>query len=153
MEPIEDILMKEVKTVSEPLAIDIVELSAKRGKNGLNIIVVIYKQGGVTIQDCERVSQLFNDRLAILQVLDEENYNLQVSSPGLYRVLKNSNEYSLFKSRDVKVFLKKPLRSKYTSTELEGRLEGINNEALVLDIKGERVHIPLMQINKTKLNG
>jgi ribosome maturation factor RimP len=153
MEPIEDMLIEEVKKVSEPLGIDIVELSAKRGKNGLNIIVVIYKQDGVTIQDCERVSQLFNDRLAILQVLDEENYNLQISSPGLYRVLKNSSEYSLFKSRDVKVFLKNSLKSKYGSTELEGRLEGIKNEALVLDFKGKRVHIPLTQINKTKLNG
>jgi ribosome maturation factor RimP len=53
----------------------------------------------------------------------------------------------------VKVFLKESLRSKYTSTELEGRLEGIKNEALILDIKGERVHVPLTQINKTKLNG
>ncbi len=153
MDTLEDILMREVKTVSDPLGIDIVELSAKKGKNGLNIIVVIYKQGGVTIQDCERVSQLFNDRLAILHVLDEDNYNLQVSSPGLYRALKNLNEYSLFKSRDVKVFLKKPLKGKYNTFELEGRLEGIEKEALILDIKGERVNVPLIQINKTKLNG
>ena len=149
----QDILMKELIKLSEPMGVDIVELSAKRGKYGLNILVVIYKDGGVTIRDCEKLSQLYNDRLAILKPIEEENYTLQVSSPGLYREFKNKKEYSLFQTRKVKVIVKKPYAEQYRSGIVEGILERIKDNTVILDIDGEKIAIPFTEISKTKLNG
>ena len=153
MGTLKNILMEEIKKISEPLHVSIVELSVKKGKNGLHILVVIYKEGGVTIVDCEKVSRLFNNRLTILKPIEEGNYNLQVSSPGIYRVLKDKSEYNLFKSRPVKVILKKQFSGMYKSGVLKGILEGIKHDIATIDVEGERLDIPLERISKTKLNG
>lgn len=148
-----EILLTELKKITDPLNITVVELEPKRGPNGLNIIVIIYKDGGVTIHDCEKVSRLFNDRLVILKPIEGENYNLQVSSPGIHRIFKNKNEYNLFKSKDVKVILTGPFDDRYKSAIIEGKLKGIENDIVTIEIDGEMVSIPLNKISKTKLNG
>ena len=65
----------------------------------------IDKPGGVTINDCEALSRVFND------VLDEEEYIdhayiFEVSSPGLTRQLKKEKDYIRCSGRpvDVKLF-------------------------------------------------
>lgn len=76
-------------------------------KEGPNYYLRIYidKEGGVNIQDCQITSR------AIEAVLDEkdfikEQYILEVSSPGLDRVLKKDREFEKFKGRlvDVKLY-------------------------------------------------
>ncbi|HEB31520.1 MAG TPA: hypothetical protein ENI15_11700, partial [Spirochaetes bacterium] len=56
-----EILNEEVEKITIPLGLKTIELDAKRGPNGLNIIAVIDKDGGVTISDCEKVTRLLND--------------------------------------------------------------------------------------------
>jgi ribosome maturation factor RimP len=153
MDDIEEVLLKELKKVSEPLDIKIVELVVKKGKGGLNIKAIIYKDEGVTIGDCERISNLFNSRLSLLPNIEEENYNLQVSSPGLYRVFKDQKEYDIFKSRPVKIILKQPLDSGGKVTVLEGELLGIKDDIVAVEVEGKQLNIPLNRISKTKLNG
>ncbi len=152
MDSLKEILLKEVKKISDPLNINVVELGAKRGPNGLNIIVIIDKEEGVTLNDCEKISRLFNDRLEILEPIEEENYNLQVSSPGMHRIFKNKNEYNLFKSKDVKVILKEPVDDIYKSAILEGKLRGFEDDIVTIEVDGETISIPLDSISKTKLN-
>ncbi|MCK4804647.1 MAG: ribosome maturation factor RimP [Spirochaetes bacterium] len=152
MASIKEILLKEVKKISDPLNITVVELNAKRGPNGLNIIVIIDKEEGVTLNDCEKISRLFNDRLEILEPIEEENYNLQVSSPGIHRIFKNKNEYNLFKSKDVKVMLKEPFDDIYKSAILEGKLRGLEDDIVTIEVDGETISIHLDSISKTKLN-
>ena len=76
-------------------------------KEGRDYYLRIYidKEGGVNIQDCQITSR------AIESVLDEkdfikEQYILEVSSPGLDRVLKKDREFEKFKGRlvDVKLY-------------------------------------------------
>jgi ribosome maturation factor RimP len=153
MEILEETLKEELKKVCDPLDLEIVELSAKRGKNGLNIKAVIYRGSGVTIRDCEKVSILFNNRLSILGPIDDENYSLQVSSPGLYREFKDSHEYSLFLTRPVKLILKEPDPNLGNAVCLTGILEGYIDNTVVLNENGIMHRIPLSRIKKTKLNG
>jgi ribosome maturation factor RimP len=153
MDPFENTVKDELAKITEPLHLRLIEVSAKRARNGLNIIVVVDKDGGVTIADCELVTKLLNDRFSVLQTFDQENYNLQVSSPGMFRVFKRMEEYDLFQSRNVKVILKEPLSSGQTSTVLEGKLEGIDDAIVTILVDDERLNIPLEKISKTKLNG
>ncbi len=153
MEDIQEVLFNEVIKISEPLNIRIIECSAKRGKNGLNIKVVIDKDGGVTIDDCEKITRLFNSRVEILEIIGEENYNLQVSSPGIDREFKDKKEYNIFLSRDVVVTLKKPLNDRNTSTVIKGKLLGMKNGIVNVEVSGKILTIPLKKIHKAKLNG
>jgi len=148
-----EILKEEIEKITNPLGLKTVELDAKRGPNGLNIIAVIHKDGGVTISDCEKVTRLLNDRLAILHPDEIDNYTLQVSSPGTRRVFKDKKEYELFNSKDVKVILLEPLDSTGGLTIIEGKLTGFKDDVVEIEAEGELVLIPLNKIRKTKLNG
>ena len=50
------------------------------------------KEGGVTIDDCEKVSRAFSDLLDQEDFI-EDAYILEVSSPGLGRPLKKEKDY------------------------------------------------------------
>lgn len=153
METLKDILLSELEKLTVPLQIRIIEVSTKRGKSGLHIKVVIDKDNGVTVHDCEKISRLYNDRLEILETVEEENYTLEVSSPGIQRVLKEKSEYNLFHSRRVKVILKEPLNKGSHDTILTGKLEGIAHDIVTLIVDGKKLGIPVDKINKTRLDG
>ncbi len=147
-----DILLRETKKVTDPLNISIVELRSKESKSGLNINIIIEKEGGITLDDCEKVTRLLNDRLAILDEIDTENYRLQVSSPGLSRVFKSKKEYEIFKSRPVIVYLEEPIEN--FGREVKGILEGLEGDKVkIKDNSGQILLLELKKIKKTKLNG
>ncbi len=91
-------------------------------KEGPNYYLRIYidKENGVNIQDCQITSR------AIEKVLDEkdyikEEYILEVSSPGLDRVLKKDREFEKFKGRlvDVKLYEAINKQKSFTGTLIE----------------------------------
>jgi ribosome maturation factor RimP len=123
----------------------------------LHIRAVIDKYNGVTLNDCEQVTRLFNERLDILEVIDSDAYTLEISSPGLYRVFKRKEEYEAFRSRQVKVFLKEPLEQGPEAhrgrRELGGILMGLENDTVMLKTSEDTVEIPYRLVSKTKLDG
>ena len=92
----------------------------------------IDKEGGVSIDDCESVSRALNE------VLDREDfidgsYIMEVSSPGLGRVLKKDRhlEYSLGEEVEVKLF--KPLNG---SKDFEGVLKAYDKDTITVETAG-----------------
>lgn len=92
----------------------------------------IDKEGGVSIDDCESVSRALNE------VLDREDfidgsYIMEVSSPGLGRVLKKDRhlEYSLGEEVEVKLF--KPLNG---SKDFEGVLKAYDKDTVTIETAG-----------------
>lgn len=62
----------------------------------------IDKEGGVTLADCERMSGMLGERLDNSELLPS-SYVLEVSSPGMDRVLKKEKDFNKFAGRKVKV--------------------------------------------------
>jgi len=147
-------LYEEVLKVTEPIGLVVVDLAIKKGKRGTNIYLVIHKDTGVTIHDCEKVSRLLNDRLSVLETVGvEKDYSLQVSSPGLFREFKNKREYIIFRSRQVKIILKKPYEDISNNPVLEGKLMSMEDDIVSVEIAGKTMELPLRRISTTKLNG
>jgi len=69
---------------------------------------------------------------------------LEVSSPGLERVIKSRTEYELFTGRGVSVLA--------AGERQEGIIAGVTEDSLLLDCKGERKIIKFEQIRKAKLD-
>ena len=65
----------------------------------------IDKEGGITINDCEAVSRLFNEKLDQEDFI-EESYIMEVSSPGLGRPLKKEKDYkrSIGKELEIRTY-------------------------------------------------
>ncbi len=93
--------------------------------------VYIDKEGGVGIDDCELVSRALDEKLG--DDLTEQPYIMEVSSPGLDRVLKRDAEYTKYKGRlvDVKLFKALDGIKEYRGSliGLEGGNVAIENEA------------------------
>jgi ribosome maturation factor RimP len=155
MEDTRKILLDEFERVLDPLSIHIVQLSVYTGKRGLNIRVVIHREGGITLDDCEQVTRIFNDILTILEPIDENNYTLQVSSPGIDRVFRSEKEYNIFRSAHVKIIVDESFQNAEGGV-IRGVLKELDGGCVILvpDTKPEKeLSIPLSSIKKAQLDG
>ena len=117
-----------------------------RGRGSL-LRIYIDQPEGITLDDCSRVSHQIS---GILDVEDpiEENYNLEVSSPGLDRPLFGRRDFERFIGN--RVTLK--LRTKISGQRrFVGKLLGMEQEEILLAVGDETLRLPLGQIDKAKL--
>lgn len=104
--------------------------------------------GGIGTDDCEKVSRYLSTRLDELDPI-EQNYYLEVSSPGMDRALLKESDYVRYAGRFVDVTLYQGINGKKTYF---GKLSGIEDGNLVLfDEKENRIEIPMEKVAKTKL--
>lgn len=66
--------------------------------------LVVHGPKGVTLGDCERVTRNAEDLVEEAKLISG-SYVLEVSSPGLDRVLKSDREFDIFRGRKMKVRL------------------------------------------------
>jgi ribosome maturation factor RimP len=85
--PAEQRLSDELRPVIEGLGYQLVEIRAKRLKDGYAVHVVLHRTEGITVDDCAEVHTTILPRIQIIE--DEQDINLEVSSPGIDRVLKS----------------------------------------------------------------
>ncbi|MGO9626901.1 MAG: ribosome maturation factor RimP [Steroidobacteraceae bacterium] len=104
-------------------------------------------QGGISVDDCATVSH------AVSQILDAEDpikghYTLEVSSPGLDRVLRKRAHFERFVGEGVFVELKLPIEGRRRFT---GTLKSVVGEAIVVEVDGRAHELPLDRIQKARL--
>ena len=109
--------------------------------------IYIDSGAGVTLEDCERVSHRVSGVLDVEDPIAGE-YLLEVSSPGLDRLLFNRDQYQQFVGETVKVWLSGTVDNRKRIT---GRIEAVTGETLVLDESGREFQIPLGEIEKARL--
>lgn len=100
---------------------------------------------GVTIDDCEVVSQHLT-RLFAVENIDYDR--LEVSSPGLDRLLKKAADFSRFSGQDVHLRLRAPLNGQRNFT---GVLGGMEDGRLCIDTGGRTMTFELAQVEKVRL--
>lgn len=92
--------------------------------------VLIDKEGGVDILDCEAVSRKVSDLLDELDPI-EASYIFEVSSAGAERPLKRPSDFQQFMGSPVLLKTYKPVNGR---KEFAGRLAGYDNGAVELDM-------------------
>lgn len=109
--------------------------------------VYIDKEGGIGINDCEFVSRALDEKLG--DDLTEQPYIMEVSSPGIDRVLKRDREYIKYKDRLVDVKLFKAIDG---NKEFRGRLVGLIDDKVVINAEsGERLEFNKKDVAATRL--
>ncbi|MCR5715528.1 MAG: ribosome maturation factor RimP [Lachnospiraceae bacterium] len=93
----------------------------------------IDKEGGVTIEDCETVSRALSDILDADDFI-EDAYILEVSSPGLGRVLKKDKHLSYSLGEQVELKTYKPIDGQ---KEFEGVLNAFDADTITLTMEDE----------------
>lgn len=98
--------------------------------------VYIDKEGGISLDECKEVSKELSPKLDENDFI-EENYYLEISSPGIDRALKRDKEFVKYKGRDVEIKLYKAVDG---VKQFEGELVGLDDENnIVVIINNEEV--------------
>lgn len=145
-----------ISPILDSMAIELVDLEYKHEGREWFLRIFIDKEGGVTLDDCEKVSR---EAGVVLEVEDliHTAYRLEVSSPGIDRPLKKAADYERFTGHLIKVkTLEKldPDQRGYTRKTFIGTLLGIENGRISLqqtDKKGGIVEFALDEIAKANL--
>jgi ribosome maturation factor RimP len=139
-------LIELIEPALERLGYELTDLDAHFGRRGL-LRVYIDSESGVTLADCERVSEQLG---AFLDVEDPlpGSYVLEVSSPGLDRRLRKAEHFRRFAGERVKIELKEPRGDR---RRLTGRLLGTEGETVTVDVDGEEWRIALNDIAVARL--
>ena len=118
----------------------------KEGKNWV-LRVFIDKEGGVTLEDCQKISSLVGDLIEVEEVI-EPAYTMEVSSPGLNRVLKKEKDFIRFSGKKIGIQCHAPLngRKKFT-----GILKDFKNQSIHLEVDGQLQIIPINRVAKANL--
>ena len=101
--------------------------------------------------DCERVSQQLSVILDVEELVPGPGYILEISSPGMDRVLKTAADFRRFRGRLAKISTTEPVgQAKF----FEGRLLGFAEGRVQMELKGKEarmVEIPFETIRKANL--
>ena len=143
---IESKVEKRLKPIIENLNYELYDVQyVKEGKD-YYLRIIIDKDGIIDIDDCEIVNN------AITDILDEEDYikeqyYLEVSSPGLERVLRKKEHFLKQIGNEISVKLFKAIDKE---KELIGVLKEYNDNEIILVMDNKNINIDLKNIALAK---
>jgi ribosome maturation factor RimP len=152
----ESIIIDRIARLVEP-AVEaegyyLVDLEFKTdGGSGVLRLFIDKPAGGITLDDCEKVSHLLSPMLDAENII-EGRYFLEVSSPGINRRIKKRADFERFVGAKVKMHLSPPLDGRKNIT---GIIEGVEGDEVL--IKDERSgsqklsRIPITGITRANL--
>lgn len=109
--------------------------------------IYIDAEAGITLEDCERVSRQLSGVLDVADPIAGE-YLLEVSSPGLDRLLFTAAQYERFVGETVKVRLSGTYEDR---RKITGTIERVAGETVILNEAGKEFHIPLHEIDRARI--
>jgi len=142
---------KQVSELIDPILSEMrfelidVEYLSDRGRWVLR--VYIDKEGGVTLDDCAKVSGELGDLIDIKNII-EHDYVLEVSSPGLNRPLKKEADFIRAIGKKIKVRTRAPVDGR---RNFSGVLRDFKEQKLALDSEGGLVSLAWSGIEKANL--
>ena len=139
MANIEEKVEKLVESTIEEMGYDLSDVEyAKEGKNYF-LRIFIDKLEGIELKDCEIVNEAINDLLDKADYIQEQ-YFLEVSSPGIERVIRKDKQ--LRQNLGKEIYIKLFQKDQNGKKEYEGRLKNFNEETIQLeDMEIERKNI------------
>ncbi len=137
-------IINDLEPILKAMGIFLVEANAAVVKHVYNIRLVIYREEGITLNDCEEVNKVIRPRLDLLT--DSRDMSLEITSPGIDRRIKGVREYAVFKGKYVKILLD-------DETEwISGKIEESDGETLVLLVGEDKKTFSLDSVRKGKLD-
>ena len=118
---------------------------AKEGKDYF-LRIFIDKPDGIDLNDCEKVNDGINSLLDEADYIKEQ-YFLEVSSPGIERVLRKDSHLQSAIGKEIEIKLFKPLNNK---KEYVGILEKFDEENIVIRQENEELQIDRKNISLMK---
>lgn len=147
MAKIEEKVESLVKEKIEKIGYELYDvLYVKEGSNKI-LRIVIDSENGISLDDCEKVNNEIKETIDEANPI-EEQYFLEISSPGIERLLRKDWQLKKFKGADVNIKLFK--KDENGKKEYTGTLGEVTENTLDVDVDGQNVTIDRKIISQVK---
>ena len=127
---------------------ELVELEfARQGRHGV-LRLFVDREGGVTLDHCQALSQLVSPILDAADFIDG-SYMLEVSSPGIDRPLRKPEDFQRFAGERVKLKTETPVEGR---KRFRGTLAGFRDGLVQLECDGETYSVHVENVRKANLD-
>ena len=144
-------IVERLRAMIHPIVLnegmEVVDIEYRRESGGWILRLILDKEGGVTLDDCTRVSQEVGRSLDVEDIL-QTSYTLEVSSPGLTRPLKTEKDFMKYLHRLVKVKTVDPIQNR---RQFKGKLLGVSENEVEIEVERKIFQIPLSNVAKANL--
>jgi ribosome maturation factor RimP len=137
-----------IEPVVEGLGYEVVDIEFRpHPKDGL-LRIYIDQEQGIQLDDCTAVSKQVGAMLDVEDPIPGQ-FNLEVSSPGLDRPLRKEEDFERFTGSVVKIKLSMPTIE--GQRNFTGKLLGLKDNEVLVEVDGETHYLPLGGIDKARL--
>jgi ribosome maturation factor RimP len=144
-----DQITELARRVSGTYGLDLVDVELFRAGRRRMVRIYVGKAGGVSVDDCARVSREVSAVLDAENWLGEDNYVIEVSSPGLDRPFKTLPDWLRNVGRDVKVSCREKFEGKIQHL---GKLSAADENEVTLESATGAVKIPMSLVAMAKID-
>ena len=137
-----------IEPILEPEDMELVELEFKLENGRWVLRLYIDTPGGVTLDDCELVSRQVGALLDIKDAIDRP-YTLEVSSPGINRVLRREKDFRTFVGSPVRIRTRRKVDGQ---RNFRGTLKGMEHSRIIIEEDGNRIEINPEDLDRARLD-
>jgi ribosome maturation factor RimP len=137
-----------IKPVVESHGCELWGIDLLRGKRRPTIRTYIDAIAGATIEDCEKVAQDLNYELALNDTFIDQDYVLEVSTPGIDRKFFKAEQLSLFLHEEFTLKLRETVDGKKT---LRAKLMNVENNNITFNCGDEELNLNFLDIDLCRL--
>ncbi len=140
--------MNAINNLLETDDTHVLNVDINKFSKNMKIQVMIDNYNGVNLDECVRISRLTEDLIKLDSEFENE-YTLEVTSPGINRPLFVEEDYRNHIGSKVKILLKKMQNN---TRNISGIIENIDNNCVFIKSKNKNYTIQLDNIKKANLN-
>ena len=144
-------IIDRVYALADPMlsneGMELVDIEYRRESKGWVLRLYIDKTGGVTLDDCTRMSQEVGRSLDVEDFISDP-YTLEVSSPGLTRPLRKEKDFMKYRNQMIKVKTIAPIENR---RQFKGKLLDISEGRIEMKTDDGMIQIPLSNVAKANL--
>jgi ribosome maturation factor RimP len=137
-----------IKPVVESHGCELWGIDLLRGKRRPTIRTYIDAIAGATIEDCEKVAQDLNYELALNDTFIDQDYVLEVSTPGIDRKFFKAEQLPLFLHEEFTLKLRETVDGKKT---LRAKLMNVENNNITFNCGDEELNLNFLDIDLCRL--
>ncbi len=125
------------------------EYSPRAGGGLLRVYIdtLVDSPQGISLDDCEKVSRKVSETLDVADPIPGQ-YTLEVSSPGLDRVLRTRAHIQRFAGERVRLEMMQPIAGR---KRFQGRLQKVGESEITLEMDNGEVSLPIDDIHRARL--
>lgn len=142
MNSLDSKIIEKIEKSINLIGYELMEIECSPNKRGLKIVTFIDHSDGITMDDCVKATKVITP---ILELKEDDDYLLEVSSPGLNRKLITKEHFDRFMEQTVKVKLKNKAGDR---RNFKGQLKSRNGNKIEIteDNKDILIDIDLIDI-------